>query len=685
MYIRTIIRKGFLSTVAAIVMAAPLATLANVSADQKSDTGCDIPAESTYGPGTHAPSGDDASAFVYQCPDSQNPNKPYVGKWVSAHYVYDPVKDKTSPLVPPTYTYNKTTGKYDYTKWVWEPESSSYKQVNASAVKPPAGANVIGGPDPVTPADPSGGGSTGSTPAATTNSVGTTGPGSTNTTSTDGTNNTTIDNATGVAVTNTIGSTATSGDAMVIANTHGGSATTGDAITQADVINMLQSSSNALGTGTNVTTFTYTIGGDVNGDLLFDPSLVQGPNSTTTNNNTLSNNLLINNTSDTTINNDLTLNANSGNAAVAANTYGGNATSGSATAVANIVNSIESSIVAGKSFIGTINITGNLNGDILLPADFVDQLIADNVPTTTVTAPNSTDTTNITTSNKSTVTNTNNQGITNTVTSTAQSGDAKVKGNTNAGAASSGNAATHVTAFNLTGSKVVASNDILVFVNVVGHWTGLIMNAPAGATAAEIGGNVTENDTVSNNATLNNTNNEHINNNVKVNAASGDATVKNNTNAGYAKTGDAETAVNLTNIEDSTLDLSNWFGILFINVFGTWNGSFGVNTSAGNVAAATGTSGTYLVGAASKLVHYAAPAATTTATPSAGSGTSSNTGSSNLSSGTVLAAHTTAPVHKAAPQLQTTTGHSLLLPAIGVVLSLSILGSERLFTRRRHA
>lgn len=30
------------------------------------------------------------------------------------------------------------------------------------------------------------------------------------------------------------------------------------------------------------------------------------------------------------------------------------------------------------------------------------------------------------------------------------------------------------------------------------------------------------------------------------------------------------------------MGLTGWFGRLFINVFGTWNGSFGVNTSAGD-------------------------------------------------------------------------------------------------------
>jgi hypothetical protein len=40
--------------------------------------------------------------------------------------------------------------------------------------------------------------------------------------------------------------------------------------------------------------------------------------------------------------------------------------------------------------------------------------------------------------------------------------------------------------------------------------------------------------------------------------------------------------LNLVNIVNSHFSLSGWLGILFINVFGTWNGSFGVDTAAGN-------------------------------------------------------------------------------------------------------
>lgn len=674
--IRSTIRKGFMTLAVIIIAATPLGTLANVSAE----TACTSPPASSYGPGTHQPTGSGAKAFTYQCADETNPDKPYVGQWTSERYVYYPASDSTKPLVPIVYTYNSGSGEYTFSKWVYETTSNSYRLVNRSTPTPPSNAQKVGGPAPAASAPPStsnssGSGSTASAAAAASSSNGS------NTINNDTTNNAATTNNNSATVTNNIDSTAVTGNAMVLGNTTGGNASTGNAITQANVTNMLQSSSNALGSGAKVATFTYNIDGDVNGDLFFNPNLIKNVQGDTTVDNTLTNNLTINNTSDATINNNLTLNTQSGDAIVANNTTGGGAKTGSATSVANIINSIQSAITSGKSFVGTINITGNLNGDILLPDNFVDQLIASNTPQVSVTAPGSSNSSNSTTSNKTIVNNTNNQGVSNTVNSSAQTGTATVAGNTSAGTASSGTAKTNVTAFNLTGSKVIAKNSILVYVNVLGKWTGLIVNAPAGATAAQLGGNVTQNSSVDNTTTINNTTNQQINNDVNVNATSGDAKVRGNTSAGGATSGDARTAVNLVNIENSTFALSDWFGILYINVFGTWNGSFGMDTDAGNVATVggKGAGGTMLLGNVSRLVRYPASTVTTHSSSPASAGTTSKTSagpttanpSAAAGDGTVLAAKTVAaaPIApKKIPTQQNSTSANLWLPAIGLLL-----------------
>ncbi len=684
--IRTIIRKSCLSlAVALLALTSPIATLSSVSAEDV----CTPPDQSSYGAGVHVPAGAEAEAFTYQC------EGPYVGKWLSDKYIYFPQSNTKEARDAVIYYYNDNSGKYDYQYWSWAPTIKAYQSISASTATPPSDAQKVGAPAPApsTSTAPSTAASSGSVGAsATSSSVSGTGPGSETTTSGTTNNSGTLTNTTNVGVNNTITSSANSGTAMVIGNTKAGSATTGDVITQANVTNMLQSSSNALGDGNNVATFTYNIDGDIDGDLLFDPYMLSDVQGDATTNNTLNNDLDITNKSDASITNNLTLGATSGDATVSSNGTAGNATTGSARSIANIVNSIRSAVTAGKSFVGTINITGNLNGDILLPANFVDTLIASNVPTVSVTGPGSTVKQSSTDTNRTTVTNTNDQGIRNTVNSTALTGDASVSSNTNAGSATSGTAKTNVTAFNLTGNRVIAKNSILVYVNNLGTWTGLIVNAPAGATAAMIGGNVTQNSTTNTTTDINNTSKQRITNNVNINATSGDATVSNNTNGGNAHAGDAETAVNLTNIEDSTFSLSDWFGILYINVFGSWNGSFGVDTAAGDSVGGRGadenTNQPMLVGNVSKLVRYAPVARTTTTAATASTAepvVSSATTNTDVDQGAVLAAETkSAP--KAAVIVQDdkqSSSSNLWLPAFGLIAAIAILGSEKLFSRRR--
>jgi hypothetical protein len=179
-----------------------------------------------------------------------------------------------------------------------------------------------------------------------------------------------------------------------------------------------------------------------------------------------------------------------------------------------------------------------------------------------------------------TINNLNNDTINNAVTNTSNTGSATVSNNTSAGDATSGNATNKITILNLTGSQIIGSNDLLVFVNVLGTWVGVIMNAPAGTTAAELGGGITNNTANSTNSTTtaNYTNNNTINNTIDDNASTGNATVSDNTSGGNATSGNASASANLLNLIDSQLSVSNWFGILFINVFGTWDGSLGVET-----------------------------------------------------------------------------------------------------------
>lgn len=593
---------GFSSLLLSAFM--PMMTM-TVSADS---TTCTPPSQSQ--PGVHWPTGSSAGTFTYQCSGT------YSGEWTNQYYVFNPTTDSQTPLYAPNYSYDCTSGVWTKDEYDYDAASSSYvlNRVQTSDPGLPTGCPVSTSNGSTSSssasssesqtaslssgaADVSNGGTSGST------SLGNGGTGSTlplldqngsSSNSTTGSNGSTLlNNDNQVTLTNDITQNSTSGSAAVIGNTSAGNASSGTAQSEADIINMLQSSSNVLGNGTPVETFTANVNGNVDGNLLIDPtanSAVQstGPGSLNTTADNSNNNLTVNNSNGAAIDNTIKLASASGNATVADNTSAGNATSGTAETIANVVNTIDSAIEAGRSFIGTININGNLNGNILLPPNLVNQLLADNVPQVTLTGPASSNSSGTTLNNNSTINNTNNLGINNNINSNAVSGNATVSGNTTAGSATSGSAKTSVTAFNLTGSNIIGSNDILVFVNVTGTWVGLIMNAPPGTTAAEFGGGITttgpnstnaSNTTVNNNSTINNVNHDQINNSISTTARSGNAIVSDNNSGGNALSGNADNAINLANIENSSINLTGWFGILFINVFGSWHGNFGISPS----------------------------------------------------------------------------------------------------------
>lgn len=431
-----------------------------------------------------------------------------------------PTNSSSTPLTPkPTYIYDSSTEHWNTNQWQYDTMSGTYKPITQSI------APTIPAPDTT---------SSTNTATSTTNS----------------------------AIATALNSVATSGNASVLNNTTAGDATTGNASSAATIMNNVNSSmTNA--DNKQAASFVSNVMGDVNGDIMLQPMLLKAmleANAANASTATSTNN--------TSATNDLSLSATTGNATVSGNTTAGDATTGSANTVANVVNVINSLVAANQSFIGTINIYGNLNGDILIAPGFIPQLLAANgaAPTT----PSST-----------TITDNSTQSVVNNIALAAQTGAAVVTGNTTAGNATTGSATTNTVIFNLTNHAIVASDSLLVFVNVLGRWVGVIVDAPTGATAAAIGDGVTSN-SVSPSLTVDATNNALLTNNINLTSRSGDATVTHNTMGGNATTGNATASANIANITGSQIGLSGWFGVLFINVFGSWLGSFGVDTSAGN-------------------------------------------------------------------------------------------------------
>ncbi len=445
----------------------------------------------------------------------------------TAPTIVEPVEPApVAPAAPKTtYTFDAETQKWNSNTWRWDVATNRYVRV-IQEVAPEAVQST-------TTADPAPSGAS-------------------------------LSSSTIASIANALDSIATSGNASVKNNTTGGNATSGNSSATADIINRVDSTmSNS--SNTEAATFVMDVMGDVNGDIMLEPMLLKAMLEARV---TESTDAQISVSNDTSIQNDINLTATSGNATVSGNTTAGDATTGTANTMANVMNLVNSMIAANQSFDGTINIYGNLNGDILIAPDFLAQMLASNGIQATAsgaTQLNARDT----------------QEIVNNVSLAAESGAALVAGNTRAGNATSGDADTNLVIFNMTGHEIVAANSLLVFINVLGSWVGVIVDAPQGATAAAIGSDVTKND-IHPSLVIDASNDTRITNNINLDSQSGDATVAGNTLAGNAMTGNATASANIANISNSSLGLSGWFGRLFINVFGTWNGSFGVNTSAGD-------------------------------------------------------------------------------------------------------
>lgn len=496
--------------------------------------------------------------------------------WENAYYSWDPVTKIYTPKYD-TRVCDAVTGICERVNWQYVPAEGRYVETRTVISAPATTSSTSALPSSSTAAATTDTGN-----GATSNTTGTSivsgnGTGSDNTidNNTDVTGD--IDLINNVSVLTTLNSDATSGDAAALFNTTVGDVSTGDAAAIANILNMIQSSWDPA--NGDLTLFSADLFNNYFGDLLFDPSILLGNGTGSTND--ISNNgntdLTINVEENASIENDINLNATSGDATANGNTDVGDVSTGDATAIANVINMINSMINAGESFIGSINLHGDLNGDILLPQSLLDILLG-----------NGTNSTNTIANTQNTDVDadfTTNSSITNNTNLTANSGDAEANANTTVGDVSTGDASTSVQEMNLIGQNVQGTKGLLVFVNVLGSWVGMLFGSPV--TASISGGNGTDStNTISNtqntNADIDVTRNYGIVNNLNLNATSGNATANANTTVGNVSTGNASSSVNLLNMIDSSMNFTDWFGVLFINVFGNWNGSFGVNTEAGN-------------------------------------------------------------------------------------------------------
>jgi hypothetical protein len=551
-------------------------------------------------------------------------------QWVAADQSSFTCDPTTGYWLSPEYYYNTRTGWYeivtpaevaassDASEWVTAPDvvhtelgdlvvgSPDYQTAQAMGLLGPGGIVVSG-----------------------------TGAGSTNDASISNSGQNWVDLTNLVNVINTLQSAATSGSVTASSNTQTGSLSTGTASVLANLLNLLASAWSWSNGDLNFFSQTLCdVGQTCTGDVNLDPTQtvaggggslgssasVSGTGADSTNSATdgSSTDLNVNAQTQGNIVNNVTLNAQSGDASADKDTNAGDVTTGDATADVNIINLINSFISSGDSFFGILNIFGNLNGDILFPNGFLNGALASGTGSSTDstsvadTGADSTNSAGVGNNGTATINNSVQNAVANNITTTAASGTASANADTNVGSVGTGAASTTQGLFNLANTSIFGDNAVLVIVNVAGHWIGKIMDLPGtadstssglltddattGASSASVGGTGADSSNaaaVDNDATanVNQSSVGSITNNVNVNAQSGDASANKDTNVGNVTTGNASATSSVANIFNSALNVKNWFGVLVINVFGSWTGDVGDNTAAGNAPSTPAASG----------------------------------------------------------------------------------------------
>lgn len=394
---------------------------------------------------------------------------------------------------------------------------------------------------------------------------------------------------------NTGDQTATTGDTEVISNDDVEAALTGDADNTAAILNDASTYQNL--SGNEPILYTVNVMGDQTGDVTISPEVLGITSPLNLTNPTtiplqfdantihiISNNL---------IDNSLSQGATTGNADVLYNDDVGNVGTGDATNNADIINLANTIIGTGSNFIGMINVFGDFQGNILLPSTLLNYLTTQ--PTYTAYAD---------------VTINNNTDITNSADMNAVSGLANVTDNDDVAGVATGSSANNLLVKNSVGQYVFSQNAFLVLISVGGNWYGLILGAPQsnGAVLSLDPGTTTPTSANESMVPLLLTidNNTVINNQLAMNAKTGNATVTGNDDVGYVSTGNATNNARIMNVSNTIVSLAQWFGILFINILGNWYGSVALYDT--NPSPAPATTTTEQVAATSSTNSNSSPA-----------------------------------------------------------------------------
>jgi hypothetical protein len=378
---------------------------------------------------------------------------------------------------------------------------------------------------------------------------------------------------------------------------------TGEALTTTDVSNVANTNIvNSTGTIQFITS-TSTAPGDLDLSHVLDNLPASSgtgisapsapiPNASTT---VISTSDAVINTNVSTTTNDISLTASSGDNIITNASGTASITTGTSTAMASLVNLVNTNIIDSNYLMFFVTKIGDLIGNILLPsfdalANFF-ALQGDDSPLVM----NGSGTTDITAT--TTIDNTNRAAIENNIALGANTGGNLAIGSSTS--ISTGNALTDAAVVNMANTNVIGAPAFGLMLNVLGTWSGSIVGLPDFITASTTdhgvmlyffpelrnasssstlpaafgGGVLSDADLISNN------NNAVITNNVNLLADTGGNTLRGD---GTITTGNADASACIVNVANTNIVRANFF-MGMICVLGNFLGdvSFGSTTSPG--------------------------------------------------------------------------------------------------------
>ena len=296
---------------------------------------------------------------------------------------------------------------------------------------------------------------------------------------------------------------------------------------------------------------------------------------------------------DGTINNDLGLNAITGQNEASMNTGNGEITTGNANIAATLVNLLNTTVINGNLAIAVHDIFGDLVGNVNIPDLGQLATLLGGGSSTTIDASNdntgsdSTNNIDVNLTDNETTQVQNDADINTTVDANAITGQNEATANTGGSQIHTGDGSVQASNISVANTTVEGGNWGLVIVNALNKWLGFLVGdngetrqltqeetireieARNANTGAESDNNIVVNDET--NRVTDVHNDATINNNILANAITGQNEASKNTGAGIINTGNANVLATAVNIANTTVKNAN-LGIAVINVFGNWFG-----------------------------------------------------------------------------------------------------------------